>query len=104
FAVNHNADNGLITLRYRLPKADIQMAQEPFESNGVKFNRGSFIIRNVPASELETATRDSGVRAHALPAAPSVAMHPARAARIALMHTWISTQTEGWWRIALDTS
>ena len=29
-------------------------------------------------------------------------MHPARAARIALMHTWQSTQTEGWWRIALD--
>lgn len=22
--------------------------------------------------------------------------------RIALMHTWISTQTEGWWRLALD--
>ena len=28
--------------------------------------------------------------------------HPARAARVALMHTWISTQDEGWWRLALD--
>ena len=28
--------------------------------------------------------------------------HPARAARVALMHTWQSTQTEGWWRQALD--
>ena len=29
-------------------------------------------------------------------------MHPVRAARVALMHTWASTQTEGWWRLALD--
>lgn len=27
---------------------------------------------------------------------------PAKLPRIALMHTWLSTQTEGWWRIALD--
>ena len=29
-------------------------------------------------------------------------IHPVRAARVALMHTWQSTQTEGWWRQALD--
>jgi len=29
-------------------------------------------------------------------------MHPVRAARVAVMHTWLSTQTEGWWRYALD--
>jgi len=29
-------------------------------------------------------------------------MHPARVARVAIMHTWISTQTEGWWRQAFD--
>jgi hypothetical protein len=102
FAINHNADNGLMMLRYRLPSADIQMAQEPFEAGGRTFNRGSFIIRSVPAAELEKAATDAGVRAYALTAAPGVATHPARAARIALMHTWQSTQTEGWWRIGLD--
>ncbi len=49
FAINNNADNGLISLRYRLRSADIQMAEEPFEAGGVKFTRGSFIIRNVSA-------------------------------------------------------
>ncbi len=29
-------------------------------------------------------------------------MHPARAARVAILHTWSSTQTEGWWRQAFD--
>jgi hypothetical protein len=28
--------------------------------------------------------------------------HTSRMPRIALMHTWLSTQTEGWWRMALD--
>ena len=29
-------------------------------------------------------------------------MHPVRAARVAIMHTWQNTQTEGWWRMAFD--
>ena len=102
FAINNNADNGLITVRYALRTADIQVAEEPYESAGVKFARGSFVVRNVPQADLDAAARAAGLQAHALAAAPSVAMHPARAARIALMHTWQSTQTEGWWRIALD--
>ncbi len=102
FAINHNGDNGLITLRYRLRGADIQMAQEPFEADGRKFSRGSFIIRNVAQADLDAATRAAGLTAYALATAPSVATHPARAARVALMHTWQSTQTEGWWRQALD--
>ena len=28
--------------------------------------------------------------------------HPARAARVAILHGWTSTQTEGWWRQAFD--
>src|SRR6185436_1083645 len=43
FAVNHNADNALITLRYMLKDADIQLAEEPFESGGAKFSRGTLI-------------------------------------------------------------
>jgi len=39
-----------------------------------------------------------------LAAAPSVASHAATAPRVALMHTWLSTQTEGWWRYAFDTA
>ena len=32
----------------------------------------------------------------------AVDMPQAKLPRIALMHTWLSTQTEGWWRMALD--
>jgi hypothetical protein len=33
-----------------------------------------------------------------------VKSHPVRAARVAIMHTWQSTQTEGWWRFAFDAN
>ena len=102
YLVNHNADNSLIALRYRLKDVAMETAEEPFESAGRKFNRGSFIIRKAPVTELRQAATDLGLQVYAVDAAPVVKTHPARAARIALMHTWQSTQDEGWWRIALD--
>ena len=103
FAINHNADPSLATLRYRFKDAQVDVAEEPFEAQGQKFNRGSFIIRGgVSAEDLGKAVAELGLKAVALAAAPTVKTHPAKAARIALMHTWINTQDEGWWRLALD--
>ena len=102
FLINANADNALTTLRYRLRQADFQSAEEPFEAGGQRFARGSFIIRGVANNILDAAARDLGLKVTAVASAPNVKTHPVRAARIALMHTWASTQTEGWWRLAFD--
>ena len=102
FAINHNADNALVTLRYRLHDADIQVAEEPFEAAGTKFSRGTFLVRGVAQADLEKEASSLGLQAHALPAAPAVKAHPARTARVAILHTWTSTQAEGWWRQAFD--
>jgi len=102
FAVNHNADPSLAALRYRFKDAQIDVAEEPFESAGQKFNRGSFIVRGVAADALNKATTELGLKAVGLASQPPVKTHPARAARVALLHTWINTQDEGWWRLALD--
>jgi hypothetical protein len=102
FLVNHNADNGLVTLRFRLNNAAFEAAEEPFEAAGKKFNRGSFIIRNVTADELGKAAGELGLQAYAVAQAPAVKTHPIKVPRIAIMHTWLSTQDEGWWRLAFD--
>jgi hypothetical protein len=102
FAINNNADNALATLRYRFRDGDFQIAEQPFEAAGQKFARGSFIVRKLSGGDLDKAARELGLKAYALGAAPSVATHPARAPRVAIMHTWLSTQTEGWWRQAFD--
>lgn len=102
FLVNNNTDNALVTLRYRLRNADFRASEEPFSVGLAKFNRGSFIISGVDRTELERATAELGLRTMAVDVAPTVANHPVKAARIAVMHTWLNTQDEGWWRIALD--
>jgi len=102
FAINHNGDNAIATLRYRFPAADFQVAEAPFNAAGRSFVRGSLIVRGIGRGELDGAARELGVPVVALGSAPSVSLHPARAPRVAIMHTWISTQTEGWWRMAFD--
>jgi len=104
FVINNNGDNALTTLRYRLKAADFQAAEDPFEAAGKSFARGSYVIRNVSQGDLNSATKELGVTAYAVASAPSVKMHPARAARVAILHTWTSTQTEGWWRQAFDVA
>jgi Zinc carboxypeptidase len=102
FIVNHNADNSLIALRYRLKRASFESAEESFEASGRKFNRGSFIIRNATADEVNKATSDLGEETVAVTQAPTIKTHPIKVARVAIMHTWLNTQDEGWWRLAFD--
>lgn len=102
FAINQNADPSLATLRYHFKDAKFDVAEEAFEAGGQTFNRGSFLISGVAEAELQKAAAEYGLKAIALASPPTVKTHPARAARVALMHTWINTQDEGWWRLALD--
>src|SRR6266436_3280047 len=102
FAINNTAEPAIATLRYKMKDAGMEAAEEPFESSGKKFARGSLVIRNVSRIDLDRAAADLGLQVVAFGAAPSVKTHPVRAARVAFVHTWLSTQTEGWWRLALD--
>jgi hypothetical protein len=106
YLVNNNADNNLAAFRYAHPDLNIAAAQQAFTAGGREFNAGSLIISSGNGGNLRTtldaATRRFGFTAHGVGSAPSVPTHPLRAARIAVMHTWQTTQTEGWMRIALD--
>jgi hypothetical protein len=102
YLINHNADNTLMTFRYRLKDVAMEAAEEPFEAVGRKFNRGSFIVRRAERAEIQKTAKDLGVQVFAVETAPSVKTHGVKAPRIAIMHTWLSTQDEGWWRLAFD--
>ena len=102
FLINHNADNALVTFRYRLKDVEMEAAEEPFEVGGRKFNRGSFIIRRGNGDELRRVANELGIQVYAVNDAPPVRTHPIRAPRIAIMHTWLNTQDEGWYRIGFD--
>jgi len=107
YLINHNADNVLATFRFKHKDLKIEAAEKDFESSGRKFRAGSFILKpgGNPAnleSLLDEAGKTLGFAVAAVPAVPSVPTHEAAAPRVAVMHTWQNTQTEGWLRIALD--
>ncbi|MBS1875910.1 MAG: hypothetical protein JSU00_22030 [Acidobacteria bacterium] len=107
YIVNHNADNTLATFRFRLANVKMLAAEDSFQADGRTFNAGSFIIkadRNGAdlRARIEAAASELGVTVFAAGDAPTVASHELAAPRIALVHSWLNTQTEGWYRIAFD--
>ena len=101
-AITANGDNALAQLRYRLRTADINIAEQPFDAAGRHFDRGTMLVRGVPGPTLDGELKTLGLQGYALPSMPAVSTHPARAPRVAILHTWLGTQTEGWWRQAFD--
>ena len=102
YLINADADISLMSLRYALKGADFEVADAGFDAAGRHFARGSFILQGVSRKDLDQAAQGLGLQAFAVGAAPAVAKHAIGLPRIAIMHSWIDTQTEGWWRQALD--
>jgi hypothetical protein len=102
FAIGSTADVTLLGLRYALKDATISIAEQPFDAAGKRFAAGSVLIQNAEGDKVKAAVKEANVEAVALDGMPSVATHAAAAPRIAFMHTWLYTQTEGWWREAFD--
>ena len=103
-AVANTSQTSLLSLVYRLKNATIQVAEKPFDADGKHFAAGSLLITNSPDDDIAKALHDLSLDASRLGAAPSVPFHAVTAPRIAFMHTWLGTQTEGWWRYAFDTA
>ncbi|MGA8152980.1 MAG: M14 family zinc carboxypeptidase [Terriglobales bacterium] len=102
-AVANTSQVSLLPLAYKLKNATIQVAEKSFDAEGKHFPAGSMLITGAPDDRIAGTLRDLSLDASRLGAAPSVRLHTVTAPRIAFMHTWLGTQTEGWWRYVFDT-
>jgi hypothetical protein len=107
YVINANAEPGLATFRFRLKDIKILAAEDGFEADKQKFNPGAFLIpvEGNPAdvrARIETAAKDLGLRVLATDAEIKVERHTVALPRIAVLHTWVNTQNEGWYRLMLD--
>ena len=102
YAVPNTGQITLLSLRFALKDAQISISEAGFTDSGRDYPPGSLILAQVDPSRLTDALRHLDLEAHALHSLPSVHTHPAAFPRIAFMHTWLSTQSEGWWRVAFD--
>jgi hypothetical protein len=107
YLINHNTDNTLATLRFRLKDVKMSAAEDSFKVGDQQYNTGSFIIKKDgnPAdlrSRLDAAVTELGLKAAGVDKLPEVKTHELSVPRIAIVHTWINTQNEGWYRIEFD--
>jgi hypothetical protein len=103
YVVDNSAQVSLASLVYALRgAAEVSIGDENFEGDGHKFAAGSLIIGGVDAAKLTSLLKRFDLTAVSLASRPAVKLHSAEVPRIAFMHTWLSTQSEGWWRMAFD--
>jgi hypothetical protein len=93
--------DALLDRQYWSPK-DPQ--QHPYDDTGWSMGDlfGVEVTRVTDASVLSTPMQPLAAPVELPQGLAAIDVKPAKLPRIALMHTWLDTQTEGWWRMALD--
>ncbi len=107
YIIDYDAANDLAAFRYAHRNLRIDAAEEAFETEDMEFGAGTFII---PTSGnggnleqvLENAGAQYGFTAYGVSSVPAIATHPVETPRVGIVHTWSSTQSEGWVRIGFD--
>ena len=103
-AIANTAQVSLLPLVYKLKGAGVQDVDKAFDADGKHYPAGSLLITGTDDAQITPMLHDLSLDAAHLAAAPTVPAHAATAPRVAFMHTWLATQTEGWWRYAFDTA
>ena len=101
-AINNTGQIGLLGLAYVLPGATLSVLDDSEKIDGTNYNLGSLLIQHADSAKLQHALDTMELTAHTLNAMPAHAHTLDHLPRIAFIHTWFDTQTEGWWRLAFD--
>lgn len=107
YLINNGTINSLLTARIKLAQYQALAAEAPFKLKKLEFNAGTLIF---PAAQtntglhqaLQAITAELGLTVHSSSKLPDVATHELDIPRIAIFHTWTSTQDDGWVRLAFD--
>jgi hypothetical protein len=99
--VAHTGDWRSAIVPFRVRPASVTVADSVFTVGGRVYAPGTFIVKG-DAKAIGEALTALGVQGTATAAAPGVRSHAVTLPRIALMHSWLETQNEGWVRFAFD--
>jgi hypothetical protein len=97
--VPHLGDWRSSVLPWKVAGASVRVADTAFVVNGTTYAAGTFLLADAPA--VRAAVAGLGMNAVAT-VTPTVRSHALSLPRIAIMHSWTSTQDEGWVRYAFD--
>ena len=99
--VPHLGDWRSAVLPWKVAAGRVSVADSAFSAAGVAFPAGTFIVADA-SERTRDALRTLGLGATAVTQLPAVKRHALSLPRIALLHSWLETQNEGWVRYAFD--
>src|SRR5687767_206061 len=97
--VEHKGDWRSATLPWKVAPARVDVTDTAFTLGGKRYAAGTFIVRDQGRAREAIAALGLDAVAVATEPVPSRAL---RLPRIALVHSWIETQNEGWVRFSFD--
>ena len=97
--IPHLGDYRSSILPWKVAGAKVRVADSAFSVSGTSYPAGTFLTTDAPAVRATAASL--GLNAIAT-SDVTVASHTITLPRIAIMHSWTSTQDEGWVRYAFD--
>lgn len=100
--VEHLGDWRSAVLPWKIGAARVSTAEAPFSAAGRTWPAGTFIVTDARGGRARAAVRELGLTSAAVSSMPSVRTHEVRPPRVALVHSWLETQNEGWVRYAFD--
>jgi hypothetical protein len=99
--VKHIGDWRSAVLPWHAKGAKVSIADAAFKVDSVNYPAGTYIIEDA-SSSVRDAIAALGLNALTSGSPITVGKHSVSLPRIALMHSWIETQNEGWVRFAFE--
>ncbi len=106
YLIAPTTESGLIQFRFALRDVRMWASEDTFNVERRSFGRGTTIVPATAAADLERritqAAESLGLTVVGVRGLPQVARHELDLPKIALVHSWLNTQNEGWVRYAFD--
>jgi len=99
--VRHLGDWRSAVLPWKVAPGTVSVAEESFTVGSAKYPAGTYIISN-PTDATRNVVKSLGLNGSPASGTISARQHSIRVPRVALMHSWLETQNEGWVRYAFD--
>ena len=100
-AVRHVGDWRSAAFPFKVGGARVSSADEAFDVGNVRFSAGTWLVEDAPA--VRAAITSLGLSATATTGV-TVRQHAITLPRVAIAHSWVNTQEDGWARLALEKS
>ena len=104
YLIAPTTESGLIQFRFALRDVRMWASEDSFTIDRRTWGRGTTIIPATAGLQrrIAQAAESLGLNVVGVPTAPQVASHELDLPKIALVHSWLNTQNEGWVRYAFD--